>query len=162
MIMFETNEPLYLKRGIRLKSPTSLILIRPHFPVQIRGVHKWNMPLWTPLGLCSLILLAMITLSAVQSCLLIRLKDDILFIDTSNNAWHNQVHSPNGMPYLAIIASNDRSSIVLHLLCNPGEHTTMGQAFTFARVGWWNYVKVRVLQRKFSCVRKLVINLYRN
>ena len=47
-------------------------------------------------------LLAMITLLAVQSS-----AHSIMFIDTSNNAWHNQAHWLIGTPYLWIIASNE-------------------------------------------------------
>ena len=47
-------------------------------------------------------LLALIALSTVQSSAQIFSHNAILFIDTSDNAWYNQVH----WPYLSIIASN--------------------------------------------------------
>ena len=52
------------------------------------------------------ILLAMIASSTVQSSTQTFIYNDILFTDTSNNARHNQVHWPIGMPNLSIIASN--------------------------------------------------------
>ena len=51
-------------------------------------------------------LLAMVALSAVQSSAQTFIHNAILFIDTFNNAWYNQVHWLIGMPYFPIIASN--------------------------------------------------------
>ena len=51
-------------------------------------------------------LLAMIALSVVHSPTLTRIQNAILFIDTSNNAWYNNVHLLMGTPCLTIIASN--------------------------------------------------------
>ena len=50
-------------------------------------------------------LLAMITLLAVQSSAQTFIHNVILFFDTSDNAWYNQVHWLIGTPYLSIIAS---------------------------------------------------------
>ena len=41
-----------------------------------------------------------IALSAIQSYAETRIHNAILFIYTSNNAWHNQVHWLDGTPYL--------------------------------------------------------------
>ena len=51
-------------------------------------------------------LLAMIALLVVQSCAVTFIHNVIMFIDTSNNDWHNQAHWLIRTPYLSIIASN--------------------------------------------------------
>ena len=51
-------------------------------------------------------LLAFIALSAAQSSAQTHIHSTIVVIDTSNNAWHSQVHWLVGTPYLAIKASN--------------------------------------------------------
>ena len=51
-------------------------------------------------------LLAFTALSAVQSSAQTHIHSAIVVIDTSNNAWHSQVHWLVGTPYLAIKASN--------------------------------------------------------
>ena len=48
----------------------------------------------------------MIALSALQSPAQTFSHNGIMFIDTSNNAWYNQVHWLIGTPYLSIKASN--------------------------------------------------------
>ena len=48
----------------------------------------------------------MIALSFVQSSAQTIIHSAIVFIDTSDNAWYNQVHWLIGTPYLSIIASN--------------------------------------------------------
>ena len=53
-------------------------------------------------------LLAIIALSAVQSSAQTFIHDAILFIDTSNNTWYNQVHWRIRAVYLSIIASNKK------------------------------------------------------
>ena len=54
----------------------------------------------------SISLLAFIALSAAQSSAQTHIRSAIVVIDTSNNAWHSQVHWLVGMPYLVIKASN--------------------------------------------------------
>ena len=49
----------------------------------------------------------MIALSAVQLCEQTFIHNAIMFIDTSKNAWYNQVHWLIRKPYFSIIASND-------------------------------------------------------
>ena len=51
-------------------------------------------------------LLAMIALSAVQSSAQTFIHNVILFNDTSDSAWYNQIHWLVGMPYWSIIASD--------------------------------------------------------
>ena len=51
-------------------------------------------------------LLAFIALSAAQSSAQTHIHSAIVVIDTSNNAWHSQVHWLVRTPYLAIKASN--------------------------------------------------------
>ena len=51
-------------------------------------------------------LLAFIAPSAAQSSAQTHIQSAIVVIDTSNNAWHSQVHWLVGTPYLAIKASN--------------------------------------------------------
>ena len=53
-------------------------------------------------------LLAFVILSAAQSSVQTHIQSAIVVIDTSNNAWHSQVHWLVGTPYLAIKASNVR------------------------------------------------------
>ena len=53
-------------------------------------------------------LLAMIINLAVQSSTQTFIPNAILFIDTSNNAWYNQVHCLIEMSYLSIIASDGK------------------------------------------------------
>ena len=53
-------------------------------------------------------LLAMIALLVVQPSTLIRIHNAILFLDTSNNAWHNTGHLVTGTPCLTIIANNEK------------------------------------------------------
>ena len=55
----------------------------------------------------SITVLAIVDISALQSPAQIFIHNVILFIDTSNNAWHNQAHWLIGMPYLSTIASNE-------------------------------------------------------
>ena len=50
----------------------------------------------------------MIVFSAVQSSAPTLIHNNVLFIDTSDNAWYNQVQCLIWTPYLAIIANNDR------------------------------------------------------
>ena len=50
---------------------------------------------------------AFIALSAAQSSAQTHIHSAIVVIDTSNNAWHSQVHWLVRTPYLAIKASND-------------------------------------------------------
>ena len=57
-------------------------------------------------------LLAFIPLSAAQSSAQTRIHSAIVVIDTSNNAWHSQVHWLVGTPYLAIKASNDHLKLI--------------------------------------------------
>ena len=52
--------------------------------------ERW-LPLWT--------------VRILLKCILVH--NAIMFIDTSNNAWYNQVHWLFGMPYLSIIATKD-------------------------------------------------------
>ena len=54
----------------------------------------------------------MIALSAVQSSAQTYIHNGILFIDTSNNAWYNQVHWLIGTSYLSIIASNSSQNSI--------------------------------------------------
>ena len=49
---------------------------------------------------------AIVDISSVQSSAQTFIHNAILFIDTSNNAWHNQAHWVIGTPYLSTIASN--------------------------------------------------------
>ena len=65
------------------------------------GAFRGRPPLDPPLSL------AFIALSAAQSSAQTRIHSAIVVIDTSNNAWHSQVHWLVGTPYLAIKASND-------------------------------------------------------
>ena len=51
-------------------------------------------------------LLAIVDISSVQSSAETFIHNAILFIDTSNNAWHNQAHWMIQPPYLSTIASN--------------------------------------------------------
>ena len=51
-------------------------------------------------------LLAMIALSAVQSCAQTFIHNAIMLTDASDNASHNQVHWVIRRPYLSIKASN--------------------------------------------------------
>ena len=62
-----------------------------------------------------LALLAFIALLTVQSSAQTRIHNVILFIGTSNNASHNQVHWLVGTPYLSIKASNENCCSVLYL-----------------------------------------------
>ena len=52
-------------------------------------------------------LLVIVNISAVQSFAQTFIHNAILFIDTSNNAWHNQAHWLIGTPYLSTIGSKD-------------------------------------------------------
>ena len=52
-------------------------------------------------------LLAIVDNSDVQSSAQTFIHNAIFFTDTSNNAWHNEVHWLIGTPYLLTIASND-------------------------------------------------------
>ena len=61
----------------------------------------------------SFALLAFIALSAAQSSAQTHIHSAIVVIDTSNNAWHSQVHWLVGTPYLAIKASNDYWLLVI-------------------------------------------------
>ena len=51
-------------------------------------------------------LLAIVDIMAVQSSAQTFIHNTILFIDTFNNAWHNQADWLIGTPYLSTIASN--------------------------------------------------------
>ena len=51
-------------------------------------------------------LLAIVDTSSVQSSAQTFIYNAILFIDTSDKAWHNQAHWLIGTPYLSTIASN--------------------------------------------------------
>ena len=46
-----------------------------------------------------------VEISAVQLSAQTFIRSAILFINTSNNAWHNQAHWLIGMPYLSTISS---------------------------------------------------------
>ena len=50
----------------------------------------------------------MIDLSVVQSSVQTFIHNAILFINTYNNAWYNQVNCLIGMPFVSIIASNTK------------------------------------------------------
>ena len=52
-------------------------------------------------------LLAFTANSAAQSSAQTHIHSAIVVIDTSNNAWHSQVHWLVGTPYLAVKASNE-------------------------------------------------------
>ena len=57
-------------------------------------------------------LLAIVDISDVQSSAQTFIHNVILFIDTSNNASHNQAHRLFGTPYLSTIASNGSLTIL--------------------------------------------------
>ena len=57
-------------------------------------------------------LLAFIALSAAQSSAQTHIHSAIVVIDTSNHAWHSQVHWLVETPYLAIKASNECKELV--------------------------------------------------
>ena len=59
-----------------------------------------------------------IALLAVQSSAVTFLHNAISFIDTSNNAWYNQVHWLIGTPYLSMIASNVGKKSIFSNLSN--------------------------------------------
>ena len=59
-------------------------------------------------------LLAIVDISAVQSCALTFIHNAILFVDTSNNARLNHAHWLIGTPYLSTIASNGFDTALRH------------------------------------------------
>ena len=59
-------------------------------------------------------LLAFTANSAAQSSAQTHIHSAIVVIDTSNNAWHSQVHWLAGTPHLAVKASNEARNFKLH------------------------------------------------
>ena len=57
-------------------------------------------------------LLAFTANSAAQSSAQSHIHSAIVVIDTSNNAWHSQVHWLVQTPYLAVKASNEKSDML--------------------------------------------------
>ena len=71
-------------------------------PIALTHCFNWYVRCnfeWVPL-------LAIITLSVVQSSVQTFIHNAIMFIDTSNNDWYLQAHWIIGTPYLSIITSN--------------------------------------------------------
>ena len=65
-------------------------------------------------------LLAFAANSAAQSSAQTHIHSAIVVIDTSNNAWHSQVHWLFGTPHLAVKASNDGATSSRRNIANYG------------------------------------------
>ena len=72
-----------------------------------------------------------VDISAAQWSAQTFIHNAIMFIDTSNNAWHNQAHWLTGTPYLSTVSSNDIKYLYLTNLNIERLGDTLGEIVTF-------------------------------